>query len=111
MALVRAGIRGFRLHARDVTGSPDFVFDSIRLAVFVDGCFWHGCPRCGHRPKSNRKYWNAKLDRNISRDRRTRSKLRRQGWSVIRVWAHDLSVPAKALAKVASAIASRRVGH
>jgi len=107
MMLVRAGITGWKLHGTHLVGNPDFVFEGIRLALFVDGCFWHACPRCGHMPKSNRRYWRAKLDRNIRRDRRQRARLRREGWSVVRVWAHELQDGAKVVAKVSRAIAKR----
>ena len=66
--LVRGGFRGWRLNAKDVLGRPDFVFDDERLAVFVDGCFWHGCPSCHRCPSSNRDYWIRKVGRNKSRD-------------------------------------------
>ena len=111
MALVRNGITAWRMHAQDVRGNPDFVFDEIRLAVFVDGCFWHGCRKCGHRPKSNRKYWNAKLDRNVRRDRSQRSKLRREGWSVLRVWAHELDDLGGVARRVTAAIEKRKRGQ
>ncbi|MFC1806051.1 very short patch repair endonuclease [Planctomycetota bacterium] len=104
MLLVRSGISGWRLLPEGVAGNPDFIFPDLALAVFVDGCFWHGCPRCGHRPSSNRKYWNAKLDRTKARDRRLRAKLRRQGWSVIGVWEHELRQPDRAIAKLRRAM-------
>ena len=85
----RHGITGWRRNQR-VFGKPDFVFRRARLAVFVDGCFWHGCPRCYCRPKSNRKFWDAKIARNRERDRKVSRKLRRLGWRVIRIWEHDL---------------------
>jgi DNA mismatch endonuclease (patch repair protein) len=71
-------------------GHPDFVFPKLRMVVFVDGCFWHGCPKHGRRPKSRCEYWNAKIDTNISRDRSVTSRLRLKGWRVIRIWEHEL---------------------
>ena len=65
---------------------PDFVFRSERVAVFVDGCFWHGCPRHATRPVGNRKFWDAKLARNKARDREVSRALRRAGWTVLRIW-------------------------
>src|SRR5436309_8145539 len=88
--LVRAAVRGWRLHARDVAGCPDFVFDERRVAVFVDGCFWHGCPRCHRPPSSNQEYWTRKVARNRGRDLTTSRRLRRDGWAVLRVWEHEL---------------------
>jgi len=71
-------------------GKPDFVFPKSRVAVFVDGCFWHGCPKHCRMPSSNSDYWADKIGGNIRRDRRVTRKLRAAGWSVIRFWEHDL---------------------
>jgi DNA mismatch endonuclease (patch repair protein) len=90
-ALARAGVRGWRINAEELAGRPDFVFDDAKLAVFVDGCFWHGCPRCYRRPSSNQKYWDAKVQRNMARDRRMRKQLRREGWQVLRLWEHQIA--------------------
>ena len=92
--LVRGGLRGWRLHAKDVAGCPDFVFDATRLAVFVDGCFWHGCPSCHRPPSSNQEYWTKKVERNTTRDRRNTRLLRKDGWRVLRVWEHELKIDA-----------------
>jgi DNA mismatch endonuclease (patch repair protein) len=70
---------------------PDFVFPRLKLAVFVDGCFWHGCPKHGTRPKQNRKFWDAKIARNRDRDRSVNRELRKLGWRVVRIWEHDLA--------------------
>src|SRR5712691_8605397 len=83
------GITGWRKHIR-LVGNPDFVFRAERLAVFVDGCFWHGCPAHGRNPSSNRSYWLPKLRRNRQRDLEATRELRRLGWRVLRVWEHDL---------------------
>src|SRR5688572_3148911 len=78
----------FARHARDLPGSPDVVFRRCRLAVFIDGDFWHGRKfrtwRAGLKP-----YWQEKIARNVRRDRRTREQLRALGWSVIRIWGDD----------------------
>lgn len=71
-------------------GKPDFVFPAARAAVFVDGCFWHGCPIHGTLPKTNRRYWREKIARNIARDGIVSRRLRRRGWHVFRFWEHDL---------------------
>lgn len=90
IALMRAaGITGWRRTLR-LPGRPDFAFGQLRLALFVDGCFWHGCPKCYRRPDSNRKYWDAKIARNRARDREVRITLRRCGWRVLRIWEHQL---------------------
>ena len=71
--------------------SVDFVFRAERVCVFVDGCFWHACPRHGTRPAGNRAFWKAKLDRNVERDRQVTRLLRKAGWKVLRIWEHDLA--------------------
>jgi DNA mismatch endonuclease (patch repair protein) len=100
MLMVRAGIAGWKALPRNLPGNPDFVFPHIPLAIFVDGCFWHGCPRCYHRPLSNRQYWDAKVLRNEARDRRVRANLRRGGWSVLRIWEHGLNTPAEVVSRI-----------
>jgi DNA mismatch endonuclease, patch repair protein len=67
----------------------DLLFKTARVAVFVDGCFWHGCPEHGTRPKSNAGWWADKLDRNIQRDRDTDQRLVADGWTVVRIWEHE----------------------
>lgn len=71
----------------------DIAFTRVRLAVFVDGCFWHGCPDHGVRPRANSEWWEWKLARNAERDRDTDQVLASQGWSVLRVWEHDCPAP------------------
>jgi DNA mismatch endonuclease (patch repair protein) len=90
MAFVRKGIKGWRLHAKELPGNPDFYFKNRRLAVFVDGCFWHGCPRCGHIPKTRSMFWEKKIRRNHQRDQQKRMELRQIGISTIRIWEHQL---------------------
>ena len=83
--LMRAeGIRGWRRHL-PIPGRPDFAFPKHKLAVFVDGCFWHGCPRCFRLPKQNRAFWKAKIEGNRKRDRSVNGRLRRLGWRVLRI--------------------------
>ncbi len=72
-------------------GRPDFVFRATRQAVFVDGCFWHGCPKHATQPKANAAFWAAKLAGNKARDRRVNRELRALGWKVIRIWEHELT--------------------
>jgi DNA mismatch endonuclease (patch repair protein) len=67
----------------------DLLFARSKVAVFVDGCFWHGCPDHGTTPKSNTEWWTAKISANIERDRDTDHHLTAEGWTVIRVWAHE----------------------
>lgn len=89
-ALISRGIRGWTMQADFLPGRPDFLFRRERVAIFVDGCFWHGCPKCGHVPRSNRRFWRAKIEGNRSRDRRVSQTLRRRGFSVIRLWEHAI---------------------
>lgn len=99
-AIFRAsGITGWRRH-QSVIGRPDFVFRKHRLALFVDGCFWHGCPKHGRQPSSNSGYWTPKLARNKARDHAVSAALRKAGWNVIRAWEHDLASPIHLLEKV-----------
>ncbi len=91
IALMREhGITGWRRGA-PLPGKPDFIFRAAKLAVFVDGCFWHACPKHGTRPKQNRKFWDAKIARNCGRDRSVNRELRKFGWRVVRIWEHDLA--------------------
>jgi DNA mismatch endonuclease (patch repair protein) len=91
IALVRGKLSGWRVQARDIAGSPDIIFEQERLTIFLDGCFWHGCARCYRRPKSSQRYWDAKVKRNIARDQRVNARLRRAGWSVMRIKEHSLT--------------------
>ena len=86
IAIFRAhGITGWRRN-RPVFGHPDFVFPKLRAALFVDGCFWHGCP-CHYRaPATRRAFWRKKFERNTARDRLVTRTLRKAGWRVVRVW-------------------------
>lgn len=84
------GVTGWRRKAR-VFGKPDFVFPTHKLAVFVDGCFWHGCPIHATQPKTNAEFWRTKIARNQARDRLVARKLRAQGWRVLRIWEHELA--------------------
>jgi DNA mismatch endonuclease, patch repair protein len=86
----RSKITGWRRNQK-VFGKPDFVFPKLKLAVFVDGCFWHGCPKHGTQPKGNRAFWKNKFARNIARDILVTKTLRRSGWRVLRIWEHELA--------------------
>jgi DNA mismatch endonuclease (patch repair protein) len=79
----------FRLHNQTLPGKPDIVLSKYRAVIFVNGCFWHGCPSCRHaqiRPKDNSDYWNKKLDRTIQRDKENIAKLSELGWRVFIIW-------------------------
>lgn len=83
------GMTGWRRHLK-LPGKPDFTFRKERLTVFVDGCFWHGCPKCYRAPKGNRKFWENKVSRNRERDREVNRVLRIRGWRVLRIAEHSL---------------------
>lgn len=87
-ALWREGLR-YRLGYK-LPGKPDVVFVSARIVVFVDGCFWHGCPIHGSIPETNRMFWEKKIKKNILRDLEVTSELQDIGWTVVRVWTHEL---------------------
>ena len=88
-ALAQAGIAGWKL-AASLPGRPDFYFPKQKVVVFVDGCFWHGCRKCGHVPKTRARFWETKLARNKERDRENVRQLRQAGFTVLRFWEHDL---------------------
>ena len=101
--LRRNGIRGWRRHQK-LPGSPDFIFRKAGLAIFVDGCFWHGCPTHGHRPRSNQRYWHPKLERTKARDLAYTKLLRRKGWLVLRIWEHELPSETKIVTRCKNAL-------
>jgi len=86
----RCKITGWRRN-QPVFGKPGFVFPKFKLAIFVDGCFWHGCPKHATKPKNNRAFWYRKLSANKARDRLVNAALRRAGWRVLRIWEHELA--------------------
>ena len=88
-ALWAAGLR-YRLHVRTPFGRPDIVFPDRRIAVFVDGCYWHGCPLHYARPRTREEFWSAKLVLNVERDAHMSRMLTESGWMVIRVWEHEI---------------------
>lgn len=106
--LHRLGFR-YRVNARPIKAirrTADVVFTRCKVAVFVDGCFWHGCPDHYRAPTANNDYWSAKLDRNVARDTQVNALLSEEGWVVIRVWEHE--PVEQAVARVAETVRSRR---
>ncbi len=91
-ALREQGITGWR-RSYPLFGKPDLAFPRKRVAVFVDGCFWHGHPRKCRVPKANRSYWLRKISRNVARDRLVTRTLRGKGWKVIRIWEDSVQKP------------------
>jgi DNA mismatch endonuclease, patch repair protein len=105
-----AGLR-YRVAAKPLPGmrrTADLLFRPTRVAVFVDGCFWHGCPEHFVLPKTNRDYWTEKISRNVQRDRDTDARLEGEGWLVLRFWEHQ--PPEAAAAEVVTAVRERRGG-
>ena len=103
--LRRNGISGWRRHL-PLPGKPDFAFPRQKVAVFVDGCFWHGCPRCYKAPKSNRRFWREKRLYNQAHDKSVNRRLRLRGWRVIRIWQHSLrKSPETCLKRIRRAVA------
>ena len=104
--LIQSGLRGWEVHPDGLAGAPDFVFRAERLVIFTDGCFWHGCPRCRRVPSSNTEYWDGKIARNRKRDRLVNAALRQQGWTVLRIWEHELNVLNVVAARIEKALRS-----
>ena len=87
--LFASGMRGYRLRPK-LPGKPDIVYSRAKLAIFIDGCFWHGCPRCYTRPATRQRYWDNKLAENVSRDKVIDSSLKEMGWKTLHFWEHDV---------------------
>lgn len=107
--LVRRGRRGYRidrdLQLPGVRRRADIAWVGRRIAVFVDGCFWHACPKHGTRPATNAGYWTAKLARNVARDQQTEKIAAENGWTVIRIWEHES--PSAAADKIENVLTPR----
>ncbi|MFH2106705.1 MAG: very short patch repair endonuclease [Candidatus Micrarchaeota archaeon] len=87
--LYSKGSRGYRIHY-ELLGKPDIVFVNEKVAIFIDGCFWHKCPKCFNQPTSNLKFWIKKISENIKRDKRVNLLLKKKGWKVVRLWEHEI---------------------
>lgn len=91
-ALWNFGLRGYRLHPKGITGRPDLVFRRYGLAVFVNGCYWHRCPKCNPSlPKSNVHFWEGKFKKNQERDKRKVRELEQQGWRTVTIWECEIN--------------------
>jgi DNA mismatch endonuclease (patch repair protein) len=88
-ALWRSGLR-FRKNVASLPGKPDIVFSKSKVVVFIDSCFWHGCPNHLRRPGSHQDYWEAKISRNRQRDTEVTETYRQMGWTALRIWEHEL---------------------
>lgn len=108
-ALWATGLR-YRISVK-MTGKPDVVFLGSKVAVFVDGCFWHRCPEHFQWPKSNHDFWQSKIRRNVSRDIEVNTSLQNQGWLVLRFWEHEIrSDVFRVVSEISKAVALRRLG-
>jgi len=97
----------YRIHYG--TEKIDIAFPCKKLAIFVDGCFWHGCPFHSHIPKSNIDYWKPKLEKNIERDKEKNERLRSAGWMVIRFWEHEMKNVSLVLEKICTELSDRHI--
>lgn len=91
LGLVRAGCRGWKINVKELKGKPDIYFPGSGLIIFTDGCYWHGCERCGHLLRVNSKFWKTKILRNRERDAQITRQLADDGFAVLRFWEHDLA--------------------
>jgi len=90
-ALFRKGFRySLNYRFKELNFRPDLVLVSRKTCIFIDGCFWHKCPKCFRAPKSNKRYWGPKIRRNVERDKEQDAYLKKHGWKVIRVWEHEI---------------------
>ena len=92
-------ITGWRRHL-PLPGKPDFTFRKEKLALFVDGCFWHRCPKCYREPKTNADFWKNKIENNVKRDRKVTNELKQAGWTVVRLWECQLKKPERFLNRI-----------
>lgn len=83
------GVRGYRVHYK-IVGKPDIVFPKKKTVIFIDGCFWHKCPKCFVKPETRKKFWMEKIYRNTKRDKEVNKVLRNDGWKFLRFWEHDV---------------------
>jgi len=83
------GIRGYRIHY-NLPGKPDIVFTKKKIAIFIDGCFWHKCPVCFQEPETRKEFWMKKIQSNIDRDKKVNEQLQEDGWTLIRIWEHEI---------------------
>lgn len=100
-------ITGWRRHSKKAAGRPDFIFHKQKIALFVDGCFWHGCKKHCIMPKSNQKYWEPKIARNKARDKAVNRHYKIAGWQILRMWEHDMKRPEKMLLKLTAILAGK----
>ncbi len=91
--LEEMGLDYYRRNVKELSGTPDFVFEYAKITIFIDSCFWHGCKQHLRMPASNQDYWFSKIKRNRKKDRRVTRLLKNDGWVVLRIWEHSLKNP------------------
>lgn len=110
--LAGMGIQGWRKNDSSIVGRPDVVFIKQRVAIFIDGCFWHGCPVCRRKmPKTNQNYWERKIQRNIELSELYDSKLQDCGWTVVRIWEHEIAELENLHKKVNNLILNKEISN
>lgn len=98
--LKKEGLKGYKMNC-NLPGKPDIIYPDKNLAIFIDGCFWHKCPQCFKKPDKNSKFWNNKIKNNMERDNKVNNTLKKMGWSVIRIWEHEIkNNPKKCITKI-----------
>lgn len=106
--LAGMGLKGWKKNVSDITGKPDVVFSGERVVMFVDGCFWHGCPICNRKlPQTNREYWERKIKRNIELAKLHDERLQSEGWTVVRIWEHEVTDKAIIRARIRHALETK----
>lgn len=107
--LLSEGIRGYRLNWKKAPGSPDIAFPNKKIAIFINGCFWHRCPHCNPSfPKTNKAFWNQKFTKNILRDKEKISILRQNGWMVLTIWECQIKKhPTRCVARVSKLLLAK----
>ena len=83
------GVRGYRIHYK-LPGKPDIIFTKKKIAIFIDGCFWHKCPVCFQEPETRKEFWMKKIGSNVNRDLKNTLQLQDDGWTVLRFWEHEI---------------------
>jgi len=105
--LFRKGVRGYRIHYR-LVGKPDLVFPSKKVVVFIDGCFWHKCPKCFIEPETRKEFWINKIEGNVKRDKEVNKILKKEGWKVLRFWEHEIKTkPDKIVSRIIKELEQR----
>jgi DNA mismatch endonuclease, patch repair protein len=104
------GIRGYRIHY-NLPGKPDIVFTKKKIAIFIDGCFWHKCPVCFQEPETRKSFWMKKINSNVNRDKKVNEQLKEEGWSVMRFWEHDVRKNPDEIVKKISEILEKSKNH